>query len=153
MCVLNPEMGSHLTPKAVSVDWVDVKKCTLVQFIIIEEEHEIVTDTEASLHLSQPLAFQTKPQFSIEGGTRVLPRSWVSWLFKGWRDSFCLLVYVASLSFFMKKRLNNRSYMTVWFDMICTHFHEKVGLYVLQRWLWFDHVLQDSFKEIWKTVI
>jgi hypothetical protein len=63
-------MGRHLTPKAVSVDWADMKKCTFDQFIVIEEEHKIVTDTKASWHLSEPLVFifRTKPQFSIEGG-------------------------------------------------------------------------------------
>ena len=42
MFVLNPEMGGQpFIPKAVSADWVELKKCALVQFIGIDEERKI----------------------------------------------------------------------------------------------------------------
>jgi hypothetical protein len=58
-------MGRHLTPKAVSVDWADMKKCTLVQFIVIEEAHKIVTDTKAFLAFIPTIGFRFSNQTPI----------------------------------------------------------------------------------------
>jgi hypothetical protein len=71
---------------------------------------------------------------------------------------FCLLIYVSSPS---HEKMIDQYVLDDCLILIClsTHFHEKVGSYLLQRWLFdlimyiYISVLQDSFKLIWKIVI